>query len=110
MKITAVKAPAYSIVVEMLRESEINDSKLIFNTTDKESNRAYVVDVGPLVDEKAGVKKGDLVIVQGNYIPLPNPTENNRKWGSVDLHSIKAILTTEGETNDCCRTSRTKNC
>lgn len=96
MKISSVQAPGYSIIVEMLSESETAPATaLILNNRDKESNHAYVKSVGPLVDTKAGVKEGDLVIVQGNYIPVPNPSATNRKWGSVELHSIKAVLSQE---------------
>ncbi len=103
MKISAVKAPGYSIIVEMLTEGEVSGSSLLLSHHSKESNHAYVRDVGPLVDEKAGVKVGDLVIVQGNYIPVPNPSDTQRKWGSVELHAIKAVLNKE-----CCSKTKCK--
>ncbi len=104
MKISSVKAPGYSIIVEMLNEGEVSGSTLILSHHAKESNHAFVKDVGPLVDEKSGLKAGDLVIVQGNYIPVPNPTDNQRKWGSVELHAIKAVLTN----SECCSKTKCK--
>lgn len=92
-KIVGVKAVGYSIIIELLSEQEtLVNSTLILSNKDKESNHAFVKSVGPLVDEKSTLKVGDLVLFQGNYTPVPNPTDNNRKWASVELHTIKAIL------------------
>ena len=89
-KIKSIKAVGYQVLVEMLTQQEASGSALTLPTAD--STQAYVRMIGPLVDEKAGLKKGDRVVLQGNYVPVPTPDGSNRKWGVVEMHNVKAVL------------------
>ncbi len=94
-KIVSAKAAGYGILVEMLSQQEAMNTTL--SLTKEESTQGYVKDVGPLVDKKCGLKKGDRVLLQGNYVPVPHTSKAGRKLGVVDLHNIKAVL---GEDED----------
>lgn len=90
-KITSVKTGGYAILVEMLTQQEALCTDLALNVNN-ESQQAYIKHIGPLVDEKAGYKVGQRVVLQGSYVPVPNPSKSDKKWGVVDMHNIRAIL------------------
>jgi len=79
MKIKDVKAPAYSFIVEMLNENEVNGSPLVLSVRDRESNHAIIKSIGPLVQKECGVKVGDIVVLS---IVEVSPTSKIKK-GSV---------------------------
>lgn len=94
MKITNVRAAGYSILVEMLTQQESFNTSITL--TKDESPQARIINLGPQLDDsKLGFKPGDRVVVQGTYVPVPNPTDSGRKWGIVEAHNIKAILEEE---------------
>jgi hypothetical protein len=95
IKVTGVRASGYSFIVELLNEQELAAGHSVLSIRDRESNHGIIKSVGPLVQKEAGIKEGDIVLLQSQFVPVPNPTNSKRKWGSVELHAIKAILTTE---------------
>lgn len=91
------KAVGNTIIVEMLKKQEAAGTKILVGEglSADEAPQAFILDIGPHVDEQFGFKVGDRVIVQGNCVPLPkkcNLTDNGRDWMVVDTHVIKAVL------------------
>jgi co-chaperonin GroES (HSP10) len=96
-KIVGVKPTLSLILVEHLTAADVNQSQLIVNeNSDYGAPQAYVLDLGPSVPKGAGIKVGDRVLLQGNYVPVPNFDRNHRERGLVEMHNIKAILHEEG--------------
>ena len=96
LKIKDVKASGYSFIVEMINESELTGSALVISIRENPSNYAIIKSVGPMAQKESGIKEGDVVILQSQYTPVPNPdSTSKRKWGSVELHAIKAIIVVE---------------
>jgi len=100
-KVVGVKPTGSSILVEILTPKEalgtfievtggdMDDSK-------KSAPQAYVVDVGPGLEEASGIKKGDRVVLNVTSImPVPNHENSGRTRGIVEFHNIKAILEEE---------------
>ena len=83
-----------SILVEMLTDQEMTSATIHItnNDGDKNAPQGYVLEVGPNLDVKAGISKGMRVLLQGNYVPVPNWNKNHRNKGVVEIHNIKAIL------------------
>ncbi len=97
-KITGAKAVGHSILVEMLTEHEAAGSHLILS--EAPSKQAWVRDIGPLTanaEKPCGLSVGDRVLLQGQYVPLPNKSDTGRTLGIVNLHDIKAVLLDEEE-------------
>lgn len=95
--ITGVKATGSLILVEMLTADEVTGTHLLISKkTDYGTPQGYILDIGPAVDsEKLGFKVGDRVLVQGNYVPVPEMPNHTRKMGIVDIYNIKAVLNEE---------------
>lgn len=92
-KIVGVKPTLSLILVEHLTAADVNQSQLIVSdTADYGAPQAYVLALGPTVSKEAGIKVGDRVLLQGNYVPVPNFDRNERERGLVEMHNIKAVL------------------
>ena len=94
-RVTEVQPIGFNVLVEMLTANEILNTKfaLAENTTSGEAPQGYVLAVGPAVEaEKFGFKAGDRVLLQGNYVPVPDYGDSDRKKGLVQPHDIKAVL------------------
>jgi hypothetical protein len=94
-----IKPATSTLLVEMLNPAEALGTKLALgeDATDVGAPQAYVVAVGPLLSKDCGIKIGDRVLLQGNYIPAPNFDNNTRRRGIVELHAIKAVLVEEDD-------------
>ncbi len=89
-KVKGAKATGSFILVEMLTEGEASGSKLV--TSEKQSNQGYVLDIGPALDGKWGIKVGDRVLMQGTFTPVPKANLEDRDLSICDAHCIKCIL------------------
>ena len=55
--------------------------------------QGYILKIGGRVEPSYGLKVGDRICMQGNFVPLPDSTsKNGRPLASVEPHTIKAIL------------------
>lgn len=89
-KIKDVRAVGYSVLVEFLTQQEAYATNIALRN---DSTQGHVRSMGPLLDKKCGLKVGDRVIMQGLYHPVPAPEgKEDRHWGIMDLHNIKAVL------------------
>jgi len=93
--IKGVKPVGSQVLVELLTPAEIMGTQLhmIEGANVSGAPQGYVVDVGPSVDPKYGVSKGDRVVLSGSFVPLPEQASTNgRPLAAVEPHTIKAIL------------------
>lgn len=95
--VTGIKATGSLILVEMLTADEVTPTQLLISKkTDYGTPQGYILDIGPAVDSgKLGFQVGDRVLVQGNYVPVPEIPGQSRKMGIVDIYNIKAVLQEE---------------
>ncbi len=96
-KVVAVTPFGSTVLIERLNPQEVLHTNLYVSEETKtgQAPQAYVVALGPKLDESCGVKIGDRVILQGSYVPVPNPTGSQREHGVIELHNIKAVITEE---------------
>ena len=97
-RVVDAKATGTFILVEMLTAQEASGSSLIINDNAKVAPQAYIVSIGPALEaDKWGIKVGDRVLLQGNYVPLPKITNRpgSRELGIVQSHDIKCVLQEE---------------
>jgi co-chaperonin GroES (HSP10) len=94
--ITGIKAAGTFVVVAMLTPEESFGTVLTLSEKTKAPPQGYIIDIGPSLDsEKWGIKKGDRVLLQGTYVPVPGHQDNGRELGIVQPHDIKCILLEE---------------
>ena len=102
-KVLDVKAVGSTVLVEMLSPQEAAGSELA--TTGKVT-QARIVDLGPALDEKYGLKTGQRVLLQGTYNPVPKfPFGDERDLHVVDAHNIRCVFVEEPccEKKKCCK-------
>jgi co-chaperonin GroES (HSP10) len=85
----------HQILVRLLDAKEILDTKLYVQGTAKTGTpQACIVAFGNKIAKEAeeyGLKKGDRVILVGNYVPVPE-TEDGSTFALTEIHTIKGIL------------------
>ena len=92
----------YTILVELLTSQEVLGTRLHVGGDQKVgAPQAYVRKIGPFVKEEKNYNfnVGDRVLLSGNYTPVPDMQgqgDNERVFGIVEPHAIKAVLV-EGE-------------
>lgn len=93
-KIVGVKPTGSQILIELLTAQEaLGTNMIVGDQADVGSPQAYVLDFGPgLKEVDLSFKKGDRVLLQGSYVPVPKFDASNRRRGLVELHGIKAVL------------------
>jgi co-chaperonin GroES (HSP10) len=96
MAITAIKPCGNQILIELLTENELMNTTLFVPEGSQGAGSApqgVVLDFGPQFDgAKWGVQKGDRVIVQGTFIPVPKVGNGHRAMGLTEFQHIKAVL------------------
>lgn len=95
-KVVGVRPSGSLILIEKLTAQEItSDIISVSDKVDAKYNEARILAFGPRLDpETVSLQIGDRVLLQGTYIPVPNP-ENDRERGVVEIHNIKAVLVEE---------------
>jgi len=102
--IKEIKPAGSSLMVEMLNKDEILNTNF-YISEDTESvgpPQAYITAIGPglkaMIDkgESLFLKVGDRVLLQGNYVPVPNWNDCPRNRGLVEFHNVKAVMVEEG--------------
>lgn len=90
--IKAIIPVGNQVLVERLTESELSTSSLHLTGGEKSSNQGYVLALGPQVNREYGIKVGDRVLLQGNFVPVPNFDDSKREKNLLLPDYIKAIL------------------
>lgn len=96
--VTGAKATGTFILVEKLTESECANTPIILPNGEqtKNSNQAYVVDIGPALEkDKWGLSVGSRVLLQGSFVPVPATSPNGRELAIVTPHDVKCVLVEE---------------
>ena len=89
--ISGIKATGAFIIVELLTAQEAAGTQIELGSNSKVPPQAYVVDIGPaLKAEEWGIKVGDRVLLQGNFVPTPKIKD--RMLGIVQAHDVKCVL------------------
>jgi hypothetical protein len=103
-KIKGLKPCGTQILVELLNEDEILGTTLELPSSAAPSSgslldapQAYILSIGPRVDDQWGYEEGDRVIFSGQFTPAPDYDKHPRARGTIDPHSIKAVLEEESE-------------
>jgi len=92
--IKAVHPFGSSILIEHLKADERMGTNLyVSDDADVDgAPQAYIVELGPKLEEDCGLKVGDRVFVQGTFIPVINTDGTDRERGIVEIHNIKGII------------------
>ena len=92
-KVKSVEPAGGLVLVELLSDNEMLGTKLelVGAVQTKECPQAYVLKFGPFFPKDTGIEKGDRVLIQGSYIPVPN-FDGGREKAIMEYHAIKAIL------------------
>ena len=100
-KVVDYKAPGTTILVEMLSPEEAAGSQL---ATAGKSTQGRIVDIGPSLEtDKWGLAKGQRVLLQGTFVPVPKfPGGDERELVIVDPHMVKCVLVEE----KCCENEK----
>lgn len=113
-KVVDYKAPGSKILLEMLTPEEAAGSHL---ATAGKSTQGRILDIGPSLEtDKWGLAKGQRVLLQGTYVPIPKfPDGDTRELAIVDPHMIQCVFVEERccgekcepvcEKPKCCRRS-----
>lgn len=99
MKVKSVKTVGHYILVEHIDAQTALNTKIIVNKDSKSPPQAYIRGVGPNVElDKWGFAIGDRVLLQGNYVPVPDSLEfKDKNMGIVEAHNIKCVITVDDE-------------
>lgn len=92
-KIVDVNPILSQVLVEFIKPSELSGTTIIqVAEKDDVSNQAYVLKLGSgIKSEEVGIKVGDRVVLQHQYIPMPE-FGNHRQKAIVEIYSIKGVL------------------
>lgn len=98
-KLSGVRPFGMTILVELLNPDEALGTNLhVGKSAEVGAPQAYVLALGPKVDEAFGVKVGDRVMLQGSgFVPVPNYDRSPRQRGIAEVHHIKAIMVEDKE-------------
>jgi hypothetical protein len=97
-KVKTIHPFGSTILIEILNPDEVLGTSLYIDKGAKVSScpQAYIVALGSSLKDDVGLKAGDRVMIQGTYHPVDNLGDNQeRKWGIIEMHNIKAILEEE---------------
>jgi len=101
-KVVDCNPVGFTILVELLTSQEVLGTRIHVGGDQKVgAPQAYIRKIGPFVkeDKDYNFEVGDRVLLSGNYTPVPDMEgkgENERTFGIVEPHAIKAVLS-EGE-------------
>lgn len=101
-QVTGAKATGTFILVEKLTEAECENTPIILPNGEqtKNSNQAYVVDIGPALEkDKWGLSVGNRVLLQGSFVPVPAKSPGGRELAIVTPHDVKCVLVEESVTD-----------
>ena len=95
-----IKPAGSSLLVEMLKPDEVLNTNFYISEDSESAGppQAYITAIGPglkaMIDkgESLFLKVGDRVLLQGNYVPVPNWDDCPRKRGLVEFHNVKAVV------------------
>jgi hypothetical protein len=96
--VVGAKATGTFILVEKLTEAECENTPIYLPNGEqtKNSNQAYVVDIGPALErDKWGLAIGNRVLLQGSFVPVPTKSAGGRELAIVSPHDVKAVLVEE---------------
>jgi hypothetical protein len=96
--VSGARATGTFMLVEKLTEAECENTPIILPHGEqaKNSNQAYIVDIGPALEkDKWGVEIGDRVLLQGSFVPVPVKSAGGRELAIVTPHDVKAVLIEE---------------
>lgn len=97
-QVSGAKATGTFILVEKLTEEECANTPIILPNGEqtKNSNQAYIVDIGPALEaDKWGIAVGNRVLLQGSFVPVPAKSPSGRELAIVTPHDLKAVLLEE---------------
>jgi co-chaperonin GroES (HSP10) len=95
-KIIGITPVLSQILVELLTPEEAMNTRLTLGEkTNYGAPQGIVLAVGPTLTPEAGIKKGDRVLLQGTFVPVPNYDNSRRDKGIVEVHNIKGVFQEE---------------
>ena len=93
MKIKNCVPCGYQVLLELLTDQEVYNTKIIVNDQkNKKEYHAIVLAIGPGVKDEHGFKVGDRVLLSGPGVPVPNFDDSEREKILMEPHCIKAVL------------------
>ncbi len=103
-KIAGLKPTGSQVLVELLNEDEMLGTTLHLpkggltasSGRGMEAPQAIVLAVGPKYNKQDyGFEVGDRIMFSGQFVPAPNYDDYYRSRGTIEPHSVKAILNQE---------------
>lgn len=97
-KIKGVHPYGSKILIECLKPDEMMGTTLYISEQTKTDGapQAYIVELGPQVDESCGVKVGQRIYWEGKGVAINDPrAHNGRIRALLEIHNIKAIIEEE---------------
>lgn len=92
MKINKCTPCGHQVLLELLTDQEMYNTKLIVNEQkNKKEFHAIVLALGPSTTDH-GFKVGDRVLLSGPGVPVPNYDDSEREKILMEPHCIKAVL------------------
>ena len=96
--IAAVVPANNQVLIERIKEVALSPTSVLLTdeANKKDSQQAYVLDIGPSVAPNLGFKVGDRVMVAGSYFPVDGIlSKNGRSLNMILPDMIKCVLVEE---------------
>ena len=101
-KVRAVHPYGSKILVEVLNADEVMGTNLfVSDTTDSgDAPQAYILELGPQVDEESGLCVGQRIYWEGKGLAVNDPRgqESGRVIALLEIHNVRAVI----EEEKCC--------
>lgn len=101
-KVKAVHPYGSKILVECLNNKELIDTNLFIpdDTAPSDAPQAYILELGPQVDEASGLEVGQRVYWEGKGLAVNDPRseKSGRVIALLEIHNVRGII----EEEKCC--------
>ena len=101
-KVKAVHPYGSKILVECLNNKELIDTTLFIpeDTAPSDAPQAYILELGPQVDEGSGLSVGQRIYWEGKGLAVNDPRseKSNRVVALLEIHNVRGII----EEESCC--------
>ena len=102
-KLKAVHPFGSKILIECINNKELIDTQLFIpdDTAPSDAPQAYILELGPQLDEGCGLKIGQRIYWEGKGLAVNDPRSDasGRVIALLEVHNVRAIIEEEEE---CC--------
>ncbi len=95
-KVKAVHPYGSKILVECLNNKELIETNLVLpeDTAPSDAPQAYILELGPQVDEESGLEVGQRVYWEGKGLAVNDPRseKSGRVVALLEIHNVRGII------------------